>query len=407
MQLKLRSPLFLQLIVTLLVTAVTPVSRSEVVSFDMRSTLYREGLPYGSMTVITPSVALAATPSEAFRLHAGWSADAVSGASIRTRNGVRGISADAISAASVKDFRQLAQGGIGFTHKTTSLDVGYSYSWENDYRSKAIDVTAKTELYQHSTELSIAYARNWDSVCDLAQGSADPLSRHALPSHDGCFTDARDRTTHDISIDSIQAGWLQAWTPTFVTQVTASFQLQDGFLSNPYREVNIGTSDPLQEYVPDVRARYAAGLKANWYLRPLKTALRFGARLYRDTWNVQSVTGELELERYIVEGLRLRARGRYYTQTHAAFYSDDYLIAPRGAYHTGDRELAQMHSVLAGLRLLYAARARERRWIGLLAGLEVSIGGDAIWFKYSDFTLNNEPLKKTALMATVGLTLLF
>src|SRR5260221_14766357 len=48
----------------------------------------------------------------------------------------------------------------------------------------------------------------------------------------------------------------------------------------------------------------------------------------------------------------------------AVFYSDDYLIEPRGAYFTGDRELSKMQSILAGLRLLYG---QDRLHLGELA----------------------------------------
>jgi hypothetical protein len=393
---------------SLIALTVTTPSRSDVVDFDARTTVYREGAPYGSMSIITPSASIAATPAESFRLNAGWNADIVSGASVKTRQYTKSTdSPDLVSAASVHDFRQVANGGFGFTHKATTFDVGYSYSWENDYRSNSFDATAKTELFQRSMELSIAYAHNWDSVCDRVQVSPEATERLSLAASNGCFTNDPTKTTHDISVDSIQGGWLQAWTPTFVTQVTGSFQLLDGFLSNPYREVLIGTNIVRQEYVPDVRVRYAAGLKANWWLRPIATALRLSVRGYRDSWNVQSVTSELEIERYLLPGLRLRARGRYYQQTHAAFYADDYTTEHPGQYYTGDRDLSQMRSWLAGLRLLYGSHAKGKRWLGLLEAVEASIGGDVIAFKYLDFTVLGEPLAKTAFVGTVGVTLTF
>jgi len=393
--------------------------RSEVVSFDSRTTYYREGLPYGKMQVINPSAGLGVKPWEFLKINGGWQADIVSGASIRTRNGTRGADPDAVSTASVKDFRQVVNGGLAIKRKLTSLEAGYSYSWENDYKSHSFDVTAKAELLQRSTELSIAYARNWDSVCDRENIEPDATRRRALANHDGCFKPndpktpgAIQLTTRDISIDSIQGGWTQAWTPTFTTQATISVQLMNGFLSNPYREVNIGISSVAQEYIPDVRIRYAAGLRANWYLKPIKTALRLGTRLYRDTWDIRSVTGELELERYLlIDAFRVRARGRYYMQTNAIFYSDDYLTTPRGKYFTGDRELSQMRSILAGLRFAYGPSAGQNKILGILEKFEVSLGADYVWFTYDDFTLpvNGEivPLKKTAIIGSFGLTLLF
>jgi hypothetical protein len=389
--------------------------RSEVVSFDGRTTYYREGLPYGKMQVINPSVGLGAKPWDFLQVNGGWQADIVSGASIKTRNGTRGADPDAVSTASVKDFRQVVNGGLALKRKLTTFEAGYSYSWEHDYKSHSFDVAAKAELLQRSMELSIAYARNWDQVCDRDNPDPDPTRRQALATSEGCFKPNNATTpgavqiiSRPIAIDSIQGGWTQAWTPTFTTQATFSVQLAQGFLSNPYREVNIGQSSPVQEYVPEIRIRYAAGLRANWYLKPIKTALRIGGRLYRDTWDLRSITGELELERYVlIDALRIRARGRYYVQSNAIFYSDDYLIEPRGKYFTGDRELSTMRSILAGLRIAYGPSAGANRFLGMLEKIEVSLGADYLWFNYSDFTINGEPLKKTAIIGSLGFTLLF
>jgi len=308
-------------------TTVAGSPRSEVVDLHTRGTYWHESLPYGNMTVYTPSTQLAVKPVEAIGITGGWSADVVSGASIKTRNAARGNDPDAISKASVKDFRQVVNGGVSFHRKLTTVTAGYNYSWEHDYRSHSVDVTAKAELRQKTMELQIAYAHNWDSVCDRVQSDPDPTRRLSLDKSDLCFKNSPTITNHPIAIDGIQGSWTQLWTPYFATQVAGSIQIMNGFLSNPYREVNIGVSSPVQEYVPENRTRLAAGLKLNFFVKPIATALRLGVRGYRDTWDVRALTSEVELERYLfIDALRLRLRGRYYTQARAAFYSDDYLI---------------------------------------------------------------------------------
>jgi hypothetical protein len=390
------------------VLTLTSSPRGEVAQFHGRTTYFREGTPYGKMTVINPSTQLTVKPWESFGVSGGWSADIVSGASIKTRNAARGQNPDAVSSASVKDTRHVVNGGFTFSRKLSSIAAGYNYSFENDYRSHSVDVAGKTELLSKTVELSLAYSHNWDSVCDRVQLDPDPTRRLSLDSSTGCFKPSDKLTTRPIAIDAIQAGWTQLWAPTFATQATYSIQIQNGFLSNPYREVNIGVSSPAQEYLPAVRVRQAVALRANWYIRFLKTAFRIGGRAYRDTWDVQAVNAEAELERYLfIDALRLRLRGRYYTQKRAAFYSDDYLIEPRGVYFTGDRELSTMRNFLAGFRLAYGPSATNGRWLGILSKVEVSLGLDAIWFRYADFTINGDPLSKTALVGTFGLSLTF
>lgn len=381
--------------------------RSEVVGIDLGQTYYHEGTPYGHMNVYTPSSELAVKPADWLAFRGGWEADVVSGASIKTRNAQRGSNPDVISSASVRDFRQAVNGGFTLARKLTTLEGGYTYSWEHDYRSHSFDVSAKAELFQRSMELSIAYARNWDSVCDRLNPDPDPTRATSLGSSDKCFTADTTVTTHPIVIDALQGSWTQLWTPVVATQVTLSAQLMNGFLSNPYREVNIGVNTPVQEHEPANRQRFSLGVRVNYFLEAIKTALRLGVRGYRDTWDVRAVTTELEAERYVfIDALRLRLRGRYYTQSHAAFYSDDYLVQPRGQYWTGDRELSKMQSILAGLRIAYGPAATDKKVLGFLEKLEVSLGADLIFFRYSDFTINGEPLRKTAIVGSLGLTLL-
>lgn len=397
---------FVALAAGLTVFAAEGSPRGEVVSFDSRYTLYREGTPYGNMLVHNPSVLLGAKPTESFGLHAGWQADVVSGASVKIRNETRGV--DAVTTASVKDFRQVASGGFSLERKYVTFEAGYAYGWEHDYKSHSVDFSAKTELLQRSMELSIAYARNWDSVCDRVQSDIDPTRRRGLEKSTACFTADPTVTTRPLVLDAFQAGWTQLWSPLFATQLIYSRQVLNGFQSNPYREVNLGVSSPAQEYVPEVRDRQALALKANLYLRPIKTALRVGVRAYRDTWDIRSFTGEVELERYVlVDALRLRLRGRYYTQGSATFYSDDYYLVPRGKYFTGDRELSTMRSWMAGARFAFGPSAGQQRWGGLLSKVELSLGGDYVSYDYSDFTIAGTPLHKTAIIASFGASLLF
>jgi hypothetical protein len=388
--------------------SMTTAPRGEVAQFHSRTSYYREGLPFGKMTVINPSTVLSVKPWESLGITGGWSADIVSGASIKTRNAARGQNPDAISSASVRDTRHVVNGGLTFARKLSTLQATYNYAFENDYRSHSIDVFGKTELLQKTMELSIAYSHNWDSVCDRIQLDPDPTRRLSLDTSEECFRASQRVTSRSIAIDAIQAGWTQAWSPTFATQSTFSIQLQNGFLSNPYREVNLGINSPAQEYAPGVRVRLAGGLRMNWYVKALKTALRIGGRLYRDTWDVRAVTADAELERYLfIDALRLRARGRFYTQGRAAFYSDDYLIEPRGVYFTGDRELSTMRSVLAGARIAYGPTATDGKYLGFLQKIEVSLGLDHIWFNYSDFTINGTPLSKNAWASSVGASFTF
>ncbi|WP_394839109.1 DUF3570 domain-containing protein [Pendulispora rubella] len=392
MQLATSAPVFLALF------AVATAARADgILQFDTSHTLYHEAPTRSNMTVYTPSVDLRASPFSFLDVRGGWEADVVSGASVAVKAGptyqATHAGADVISSASVNDVRNVAKGGFTIKHDAVSLSPGYTYSTEKDYKSHAIDIAAKTELFEHNTQLEFSYAHDFDRVCDRVQGLNDAPSRYrALENSTGCFGSDPLRTTRDIDRDGFQASWSQAWTRIFATQLVYSAEILHGFLSNPYRSVILGEGLKAQEHHPENRGREALTLRANVYLKPLRSALRLKTRGYWDTWDVKSLTVEAEFERYFGEALRVELRGRYYRQSGALFFSDDYTggdspLGPKGQYFTGDRELSPFSSMLLGLRATYTFLSNRGRVLGFMQSLKLGLGGNAIQFDYDGYTL--------------------
>jgi hypothetical protein len=320
--------------------------------------------------------------------------------------------ADVVSTASVHDFRNLARGEFTLKGATTAMTAGYAYSEEHDYRSQSFHVNARDDAFQHNTQFSLSYARNFDSVCDRVQGESDPTLWVALETSTGCFTNDPTRTTEPIGIDTFEASWAQSWTPLLETQLTYTAQLINGFQSDPYRSVVLGEIKA-QEHVPVERARQAATARIAWYLRALRSALRVSVRGYYDTWAIKSGTLEVELERSLGESLRLMARGRLYDQSGAVFWSDDYTggappLGPRGQYWTGDRELSPFWSWLGGARIVWTIAPEGRRLLGLIETLKVDASGSVTGFTYEQYTLGGTPISDArAYLVTAGLEATF
>ena len=360
------------------------------------------------MTVYTPGIDVAATPWDWMTVRAGYEADIVSGASISTKAGKAYQSvnpgADVISTASVHDVRHSPSGGLTLRKGDVQYTASYTYGTENDYRSNSLFVGAKTDAYGHNTQLEISYARNFDSVCDRKQGANDTFAQfRALEDSKGCFTKSDTRTKRSLDIDGFQAAWSQAWTPVFATQLAYTAQLLDGFQSNPYRSIIVAQGLKAQEHHPAERARHALALRMNFYIRPIKVAFRLMGRLYRDTWDISSATGELEAERYLFENFRVTARGRFYKQSAALFWSDDYTggdppLGPKGQYFTGDRELSPFWSLGLGLRAAYTIRPEPKfdggrpRLLGIMESAKVGASFDLIQFDYEEYTLAGVPI---------------
>jgi hypothetical protein len=391
---------------------------AQTVEVDARTTFFHEPAPGSTMTVYTPSTDLTARPWEALSVSAGWEADIVSGASERIKAGPlsRTTGADVVTGASVKDVRHQFRGSVTVKRDDTQVSAGGSTSNENDYRSRTLHASLQTDLFQHDTQIELAYAHSWDSVCDVVHtANTDATLRRPLDTSIGCFQpSAQDRTEHPIRTDAFQVTWTQAFTPVFMTQLVFTGQLQNGFLSDPYRAVVLSASGQFaQEHHPDNRAREALAARAAYYLRAIKGALRFGVRGYRDTWDVWSATVDLEAEKYVLPWLRLRGTGRYYRQSGALFWSDDYTggepaHGQRGQYWSGDRELSPFSSFLIGARILGSWPAGDHRIGGIFQGLEAAAAFDVILYNYTDFTLSGrEPQDTRAYVGALSVTASF
>jgi len=374
------------------VLALARPASAQIVDVDARTTVLFEPSSTSHLTVITPGADLTVQPVDFLGLHLGYEADVVTGATEAVKSGP--IADVVTTATAFDDTRHVFKGGFTFERSTTRVSANYSYGTEHDYRSQAISVSAGSEFFQKNTEIEISYARGFDKVCTTAYtGATGPSARTRLDSSEGCFTEAADRAKRDIDVDVFQAAWTQAWTPVLSTQLVLTGSLQHGFLENPYRGVVITPAglDALENQ-PDNRARGAAAVRVNYYIKPINAAATVGARLYRDTWDILGQTYEAQFEQYVGPAIRVLAHGRYYTQTGALFWSNDYtggepLNGPRGQYWTGDRELSPLSSVMLGGRVLVGLQgAPGTRLLGAFLRLQASGGFDLLKTNLRDFT---------------------
>ena len=396
------------------------VANAQVVDFNSTHGVFYEAPSRTNMFVYTPGGDLQVSPWDWLDVRAGWEADVVSGASVAVKAGAAyqatHPAADVVSTASVHDLRNLGRGGFTLRKDAVSVTGGFAYSTEHDYRSTSFNVAARTDTYDKNSQFEIAYARNFDQVCDLVQPtqtSNAPTRLRPLENSNGCFTSDPTRTTHPVDIDSFQGSWTQTWTPTMASQLIYTAELLDGMQSNPYRAVIIGEGLKAQEHHPQDRARESIAARLNLYLKPLRGAVHVGVRGYWDTWDIKSATLEADFEKYFGEAFRATVRGRVYKQSGALFWSDDYTggdapLGPRGQYWTGDRELSPFYSWMVGLRGIYTFTPSRGRILGLMTSLKLSAAADMVVFHYDEFTLGGAPITNArAYLGTFGLTALF
>jgi hypothetical protein len=409
---QLRRGLLAALLVAGFATA-TRSSRGQVAEVDVRTQIFHEPSAQSRMTVYTPQLSIEASPSDAWRVSANYQADAVTGASEAIKAGpLLANVPDIVSRASVRDFRQMATGGVTWTREHTRLNGSYTYGTENDYRSNSFAVAAGTDFLQRNTDVELGYSKGFDEVCSRRQRDLPTTLRQGLDSSEGCFTKAERVESLPISLDNFRLAWTQTWTPVFTTQLVFTGALQHGFLGNPYREVVIGpTGQAAQENHPDDRRRVAAGIALKYYARSLETALGVSTRVYRDSWELQSFNIELSAERYLRPWLRLFVHGRAYVQSGASFWSDDYTggepqMGPRGQYWSGDRELSPLQTLLGGASLTGTWRSDgDSRWVGVFRELSAGASLDLLATFLRDFTwAGKKPDDTVVLLPSLGAT---
>ncbi len=337
-----------------------------------------------TLDVYHPQFDLGLDLGENFSLSAGYEADIVSGAT-ESLYAASPLGVDAVSSATTfSDTRQVGKGGLAFQGRRSRLFAGYSYGFERDYRSHSVSVGAAIDLPGKNTTLALSYTHNFDQVCDLDNGDATPLERRALTGANKCFDTAADATTvsHDIAIDTTEASLTQNVSPTAVLQLGVHGQVLNGFQSNPYRRVRVFGVDA-QENSPLVRGRVALFVRANLAFPRAHGKLGMAVRGYADTWGVESVSAEMDYHQYLGTRVLFRLRTRVYQQSAAVFFEDavDYEnLGSIGAYHTGDRELSPLRSVLVGGKMSYIAAADESGSVwGLFDELDFHLRADGVW----------------------------
>jgi len=406
----------LALVTGLALSLTTGGATAEVSTDAARATVFLEPSKTSKLLVINPNAELSVNVFSVLEAHAAYEADIVSGATESLKGG-RLSPVDIVSSATdFKDTRHQFTGGITLNPLDSQVSFNYTHGTESDYHSKALAVQATTNFLQKNTQLSLGYGRGFDRVCTTAYAASDsPSVKRPLDSSKGCFSNTEDRASRKVDLDNFQTGWTQTWTPVFATQLVLYGALQHGFLENPYRSVVIAPAgDQALENHPDNRLRLAAALRAKYYVRPLRLAVTAGGRLYRDTWDILGQTYELEAERFLWPELRVMVRGRYYTQTEALFWSDDYTggepnDGPRGQYWTGDRELSPLSSYLLGGRFVFKKNAdQQKHFAGILVSFETSFSLDVMRTSLKEFTWGGrKPDDTLALIGSLGIRAAF
>lgn len=214
---------------------------------------------------------------------------------------------------------------------TERVNLGYYLSTESDYFAQQVRGSTNVNLFDQNLNLSFGSSYGWDQI--------DPLVDD-------------DTTTPEDSKSTLHMNAVatQILSPTTILRVGGEINWVDGLLHNPYRNVYAG-GGPEVEVHPSERVRRDVFVRVHQYLKN-RSSIKLEYRLYGDDWGVGSHTLGTRLSQYITNDVVVRYRYRYYTQTAADFYREEYETSDGvDGFRTGDYRLEDFNSHLFGAQL--------------------------------------------------------
>jgi hypothetical protein len=299
--------------------------------------------------------------------------DSVSGASIDVRTS---------GASPYRETR--TQDGLNteILYGKTTYTLGVTHSYEPDYRSNTANFAISQSMFGDLTTVTMTYHRTWNDVFKMLCVMHDPDLNYPCVEkiHDPAFG------RKDMDERSYGVGLTQILTRNSI--ISANFEVitDQGWLSNPYREILYASPGSglgyglAPEVDPSTRTSNALGLDYKYFL-PWRAAADLQFRYFTDTWQIRSETAQIGYSQpwrnWTFDGSL-----RFYTQTHASFYSDLFSAADQQNFESRNRELSAFNSYTIGAGAAYEFKVPHVSWINKsTANFRV----DHLIFDYKDF----------------------
>jgi hypothetical protein len=111
----------------------------------------------------------------------------------------------------------------------------------------------------------------------------------------------------------------------------------------------------------------------------LRSSMSFGYRYFFDSWDISAHTFNLGYSQRLSDGVMMDLRFRYYDQTRAAFFQDNFTQVFN--FMARDKELSTFTDLSLGAKFSYAIKKPFQ----FLDRASVNVAFDLIRFDYEDF----------------------
>jgi Protein of unknown function (DUF3570) len=272
---------------------------------------------------------------------------------------ISAASPDVVSGGSpYKDTREEFSLGVDVLHGNSLVSAFLSTSKEDDYLADTFGLNVSHDLFGGLTTVSLGYSQGHDVV-------------------------ERVDTSFQAGIDRyhFRVGLSQVLSKSLLLGLTYEGIAENGYLQNPYRSALILGASSAERY-PHTRDSQALAIRLIKGFpaagRPVGSSLRTEYRYTQDNWGIQSHTLGFAYQHYFGPRWLGEFRSRYYQQSAASFYSDNFTTEM--AYMARDKELSTFSSQSLGVKFSWSFLKRERYRMSL------NFSHDYIYFDYQDYT---------------------
>jgi hypothetical protein len=250
----------------------------------------------------------------------------------------------------------LLQGRVHLDRGLASASGGISF--EKDYFAINGGLGGQLDFNEKNTTLSSGFGVSIDQL-DPVDGAEYPLR----PNHE-------KKQTY-----SVYAGLSQVLRRNIAVQSTLTYQLGNGYLSDPYKQALVA-GEPLADSRPDMRHQIAWLTRWRHHFSPVNGSLHLDYQFYWDDWNVTAHTLEAGWHQTLFDVVRIVPSLRWYSQGQADFYAPYYEQARADGLYSSDYRLSPYGAISWNLRAETRFRTWQLEWLVSFAWQRYLSGGE-------------------------------
>lgn len=281
---------------------------------------------------------LVAPLSDSYQLNLHYQQESLSGASPWYTTKVDGEVKQVMSGATIEESRKDVSAQLIYVGSNFSLSGVLGISRENDYEANSAGAEISYDLPGKSTTIALAGDVSFDKIYPT------PLYNSSGGSNSRIDEEDKQSWSGHFSLSQII-------NKSLIAQIGFGAINREGYLSDPYKLVDVGGTGVIADSRPDSRFATTASTRIRYFIDSLDSAFHFDYRYYSDDWEINSHTFDFAQYFNLGAGWQIVPSFRYYAQSEAFFYSDYYDEPRFDGYYSTDSRLASFGAITLGLKV--------------------------------------------------------